>query len=85
MCLHHKGEACILLTKFPVIAYAENKWLIMFLRTFGRRRPPTILGAGIRFCLRLYGLTEYLSTVLLKCKAQNVYTKKIMIKNVMMR
>jgi hypothetical protein len=28
-------------TKFPVIAYAKNKWLIMFLRTFGRRRPPT--------------------------------------------
>jgi hypothetical protein len=37
----NKGEACILKTKFPVIAYAENKWLIMFLRTFGRRRPPT--------------------------------------------
>jgi hypothetical protein len=42
VCLHHKGEACILETKFPVIAYAENKWLIMFLRTFGRRRPPTV-------------------------------------------
>jgi hypothetical protein len=23
------------------MAYAENKWLIMFLRTFGRGRPPT--------------------------------------------
>jgi hypothetical protein len=28
--------------KLPVIAYAENKWLIMFLRTFRRRRPPTV-------------------------------------------
>jgi hypothetical protein len=27
--------------KLPVIAFAENKWLIMFLKTFGRRRPPT--------------------------------------------
>jgi hypothetical protein len=42
VCLHQKGEACILETKFPVIAYAENKWLIMFLRTFERRRPPTL-------------------------------------------
>jgi hypothetical protein len=39
--LHHKGEACILKTKFLVTAYAKNKWLIMFLRAFGRRRPPT--------------------------------------------
>jgi hypothetical protein len=30
-------------TKLPVIAYAKNKWLIMFLRTFERRRPPTLL------------------------------------------
>jgi hypothetical protein len=29
-------------TKLPVIAYTENKWLIMFLRTFGRGRPPTL-------------------------------------------
>jgi hypothetical protein len=42
VCLHHKGEACILKTKFPVIAYSENKWLIMFLRTFGTRRPPIV-------------------------------------------
>jgi hypothetical protein len=41
VCLRHKVETCILKTKFSVIAYAENKWLIMFLRTFGRRRPPT--------------------------------------------
>jgi hypothetical protein len=41
VCIRHKGEACILKTKFPVIAYTENKWLIMFLRTFRRRRPPT--------------------------------------------
>jgi hypothetical protein len=27
--------------KLPIIAYAENKWLIMFLRTFRRGRPPT--------------------------------------------
>jgi hypothetical protein len=24
------------------MSYAENKWLIMFLRTFGRGRPPTV-------------------------------------------
>jgi hypothetical protein len=42
VCLHHEEETCILKTKLPVIAYAENKWLIMFLRTFGRRRPPTV-------------------------------------------
>jgi hypothetical protein len=42
VCLHHEEEACILKTKLPVIAYAENKWLIMFLRTFGRRRPPIV-------------------------------------------
>jgi hypothetical protein len=41
VCLHHKEEAYILKTKLPVIAYVENKWLIMFLRTFERRRPPT--------------------------------------------
>jgi hypothetical protein len=41
VCLHHEEEACILKTKLPVIAYAKNKWLIMFLRTFGRGRPPT--------------------------------------------
>jgi hypothetical protein len=41
VCLHHKGGACILEMKFPVIAYAGNNWLIMFLMTFGRRRPPT--------------------------------------------
>jgi hypothetical protein len=41
VCLRHEEEACILKTKLPIIAYAENKWLIMFLRTFGRRRPPT--------------------------------------------
>ena len=43
MCvLRHKKEAYLLETKLPVIAYAKNKWLIMFLRTFGRRRPPTV-------------------------------------------
>jgi hypothetical protein len=42
VCLRHEEEACILKTKLPVKAYAESKWLIMFLRTFGRRRPPTI-------------------------------------------
>jgi hypothetical protein len=42
MCvLRHKKEVYLLETKLPVIAYAKNKWLIMFLRTFGRRRPPT--------------------------------------------
>jgi hypothetical protein len=29
--------------KLPIITYAKNKWLIMFLRTFRRRRPPTLL------------------------------------------
>jgi hypothetical protein len=47
VCLRHKGEACILETKFPIIAYAENKWLIMFLRTFGRSRPPTVATRSI--------------------------------------
>jgi hypothetical protein len=42
VCLRHKEEAYILKTKLPVIAYAEDKWLIMFLRTFGRRRPPIV-------------------------------------------
>jgi hypothetical protein len=28
--------------RLPVIAYTESKWLNMFLRTFGRRRTPTI-------------------------------------------
>jgi hypothetical protein len=42
MCvLRHKKEAYLLNMKLPVIAYAKNKWLIIFLRTFGRRRPPT--------------------------------------------
>jgi hypothetical protein len=40
--LRHKKEAYLVQTKLPVIAYAKNKWLIMFLRTFGRRRPPTV-------------------------------------------
>jgi hypothetical protein len=47
VCLRHKGEACILQTKFPVITYAENKWLIMFLRNFGRRRPPSVARRSI--------------------------------------
>jgi hypothetical protein len=47
VCFRHKGEACILKTKFPVITYAKNKWLIMFLRTFGRRRPPTVAPRSI--------------------------------------
>jgi hypothetical protein len=36
-----EDKACILKMKLPVMTYAENIWLIMFLRTFGRRRPPT--------------------------------------------
>jgi hypothetical protein len=47
VCLCHKGEACILETKFPVIAYAGNKWLIMFLRAFERRRPPIVAPRSI--------------------------------------
>ena len=37
--LHCKKEVYLLETKLPVIAYAKSKWLIMFLRTFGRGRP----------------------------------------------
>jgi hypothetical protein len=47
VCLHHKGEACILEMKFPIIVYAENKWLITFLRTFGKRRSPTVAPRSI--------------------------------------
>jgi hypothetical protein len=35
-----RKKTCILTTKLPVIAYAENNWLIIFLRIFGRGRPP---------------------------------------------
>jgi hypothetical protein len=42
MYLRHEEEACIQKMKLPVIAYAESKWLNMFLSTFGRRRPPTV-------------------------------------------
>ena len=41
VCLYHKEKTSILKTKLHLIAYAENKWLIMFLRTFGRERPLT--------------------------------------------
>jgi hypothetical protein len=41
----------LLQTKLPVIAYAKNKWLIMFLRTFGRRRPPTVVPRSINLFL----------------------------------
>jgi hypothetical protein len=47
MCLHHEEEACILKTKLCVIAYTKNKWLIMFLRTFGRGRPPIVAPRSI--------------------------------------
>jgi hypothetical protein len=47
MYLRHKEKTRIPKTKLPVIAYAENKWLIMFLRTFGRRRPPTVAPRSI--------------------------------------
>jgi hypothetical protein len=47
VCLRHEEEAHILKTKLPVIAYAKIKWLIMFLRTFGRRRPPTVAPRSI--------------------------------------
>jgi hypothetical protein len=40
--LRHKREAYLLKMKLPVIAYAKNKWLIMFLRTFGRRSNPIV-------------------------------------------
>jgi hypothetical protein len=51
VCLHHEEKICILKTKLPVIAYAKNKWLIMFLRTFGRERPPTIAPRNINLFL----------------------------------
>jgi hypothetical protein len=34
-------------TKLPVMAYAENKWLVIFLRTFGRGRPPIVAPRSI--------------------------------------
>jgi hypothetical protein len=37
--LRHEEKICILKTNLPVIAYVENIWLIMFLRTFERGRP----------------------------------------------
>jgi hypothetical protein len=49
VCLRHEEEACILKTKLPVIAYAEGKWLIMFLRIFRKRRPPTLMNHGDMF------------------------------------
>jgi hypothetical protein len=52
MCvLRHKKEAYLLKTKLPVISYAENKWLIMFLMIFGRRRPPTVAPRSINLFL----------------------------------
>jgi hypothetical protein len=39
--LRHKKEAYLFETKLPIIVYARNNWLIMFLRTFERRRPLT--------------------------------------------
>jgi hypothetical protein len=41
----------LLETKLPVIAYAKNKWLIMFLRTFRRRRPPIVAPRSINLFL----------------------------------
>jgi hypothetical protein len=41
--LHHEEKTCILKTKLPIIAYAENRWLIVFLRIFGRGRPLTVV------------------------------------------
>jgi hypothetical protein len=34
-----RGKMSILKTKLPIVAHTESKWLIMFLRTFGRGRP----------------------------------------------
>jgi hypothetical protein len=48
VCLRHEEEACILKTKLPVIAYAENKWLIMFLG------PSEGEGPQHTFCLLLH-------------------------------
>jgi hypothetical protein len=49
--LHHEGKTSILKTKLPVIAYTESKWLIMFLRTFGRGRPLTVAPRSINLFL----------------------------------
>jgi hypothetical protein len=51
VCLHHKEKACIWRTKLPVIAYAENNWLIIFLRTFERGRPPIVAPRNINLFL----------------------------------
>jgi transposase InsO family protein len=44
-------------------AESSNRTLINLIK----RRYLIILSIGIRFCLKLYGLTEYLNIVLLKC------------------
>jgi hypothetical protein len=51
ICFHHEEKTSILKTKLPVIAYAENKWLIMFSRTFGRGRSPTVAPRSINLFL----------------------------------
>jgi hypothetical protein len=52
MCvLRHKKEAYLLETKLPIIAYAKNKWFIMFLRTFGMKRPLTVASRSINLFL----------------------------------
>jgi hypothetical protein len=52
MCvLRHKKEAYLLETKLLVIVHAKNKWLIMFFRTFERRRPPTVAPRSINLFL----------------------------------
>ena len=45
------GKTSILKMKLPVISYTESKWLIMFLRTFGRGRPPTVAPRSINLFL----------------------------------
>jgi hypothetical protein len=40
VCLCHKEEAYILKTKLRVIAYVENKWLIMFFEDLRKEKAP---------------------------------------------
>jgi hypothetical protein len=51
VCLRPEEKTCILKMKLPVIAYAENNWLIMLLRTFEKGRPPTVAPCNINLFL----------------------------------
>jgi hypothetical protein len=45
-CLHPKAEA-----SYNSLCHTENIWLVTFLRTFGRGRPPTVAPRSINLFL----------------------------------